>query len=78
MRRGLLRLQTGRWGYARPLEDGGGIFELTSGDLVELQIGPDLWVCCRIEHDGRDYVALAPDGRTVIGLRPDLPARRAR
>ncbi len=55
----------GRWVYAD--------CELTCGDLVELDIGA--WISGRIEHDGKDYYFLAPDGLTAIALREGLPAR---
>jgi len=57
--------QTGRWEY--------GGRELTCGDMVEIDIG--IWLRGRIEHNGRDYCFLAPDGLTEIKLRKGLPAR---
>jgi hypothetical protein len=57
--------ETGRWEYADR--------ELTCGDVVEIDIGT--WIKGRIEHNGRDYYLLAPDGMTEIGLHKGLPAR---
>ncbi|MDD5657584.1 MAG: DUF5348 domain-containing protein [Elusimicrobia bacterium] len=63
---GILRKnEIGRWEYAD--------CELTCGDLVELNIGA--WIRGRIEHNGKDYCFLAPDGATAIPLREGLPAR---
>lgn len=57
--------ERGRWQY--------GDRELTCGDVVEIDIG--VWLRCRIEHNGRDYYFLAPDGLTAIALCEWMPAR---
>lgn len=61
----LAKNQTGRWEY--------GHRELTCGDVVEIDIG--VWIRGRIEHNGRDYYLLAPNGMTEIRLHKGLPAR---
>jgi len=49
--------------------------ELTSGDVIEIQIN-HAWVPVRVEHNGERYYALAGDVR--IDLRAGMLARRVK
>jgi hypothetical protein len=71
MIQGVLRKnENDRWEFAD--------YELTSGDVVEILIGPH-WIKGRMEHSGREYVFLvAEDAATLrlsVGMKARLPER---
>ena len=61
----LERSETGRWAIKT---EKGRLVEITSGEVIEIEVA-GYWIRSRIEHDGRDYIAMVSGVRLYRGMK---------
>lgn len=60
----LVRSAKGRWAIKT---NDGRIYEITSGEVIEVKIAGH-WIRTRIEHNGKDYVAMIDGVKLYQGM----------
>ncbi len=60
----LVRSAIGRWAIKT---NDGQIYEITSGEVIEVNVAGH-WIRTRIEHNGKDYVAMVDGVKLYQGM----------